>query len=281
MATKQSSFGAQGFPWGVYYKSQGSSLQENLDEALAQTADAGLTTWENLGLPPAEEADAFATRCRKQGLTIPTIYENVRLHEPATAQANVTETLQRITALVAHGLEYLVVNPEPVSWKTEETKSDDALRLQASMLEALGRACGALGVKVAYHIHAPEMREGAREFHHMLLATSPEHVGFCLDAQWIHRGAGLSMVAVEDAIRLYRDRIITLHLRQSLDGIWTEHLMEGDLDFRWIADQLREVDFHGPIIFEAAAEKGTPQTMSMQASLEKSLAWAHDVFVGF
>jgi len=271
-------FGAQGFPWGVYYKTQGTTLEEHFDEALAQTAAAGLTTWENLGLPPVEKAEAFVNQVKGHGLELPTIYENVRLHEPATAQANVAEAFKRITALVAHGLKYFVVNPEPIRWGGEEDKDDDQLRLQASMLEALGRECRAIGVEVSYHIHAPEMRAAAREFHHMLLATTPLHVGFCLDAQWIYRGAGLSMVAVEDAVRLYGSRVNTLHLRQSQNDIWTEHLMEGDINFPWIVQALKKLDFNGPVVFETAAQKETPQTMSMQASLEKSLAYAETLF---
>jgi len=44
-----------------------------------------------------------------------------------------------------------------------------------------------------------ELRQGGREFHHMLTATNPDDVKLCLDAHWIYRGCGDSQVAVFDA----------------------------------------------------------------------------------
>jgi hypothetical protein len=46
----------------------------------------------------------------------------------------------------------------------------------------------------------------------------------CFDAHWLYRGASNSEVAVFDIARLYADRIIELHVRQSKDDVWTEVL---------------------------------------------------------
>ena len=83
---------------------------------------------------------------------------------------------------------------------------------------------------LAYHNHDAEMREGAREFHHMLTGTDPANVKLCLDAHWIYRGSGNSQVALFDIVEIYVDRIVELHLRQSHDGIWSEVFGEGDIN---------------------------------------------------
>ena len=61
------------------------------------------------------------------------------------------------------------------------------------------------------------------------LGTDPEHVTLCLDAHWICRGAGNSAVALFDVVKLYGPRVTELHLRQSVDNVWTEALSEGDI----------------------------------------------------
>lgn len=88
-----------------------------------------------------------------------------------------------------------------------------------------------MGITLAYHNHDAEMREGAREFHHMLTGTNPENVKLCLDAHWIYRGAGNSQFALFDIVELYCDRIVERHLRQSHDGIWSEVFGAGDIDY--------------------------------------------------
>ncbi len=178
------------------------------------------------------------------------------------------------------GVRILVLNPEPISWREELDKDDSALRLQAEAMQVLGEELRALGVALAYHTHHMEMRNAAREFHHTLLTTTPEAVGLCLDAHWIYRGAGNSNVALEDIVRLYGDRIRSLHLRQSHGGIWTETLDEGDIDYDFLVAGLRDTGFSGPIIIEQAREAGTPGTLTMDEALRRSATWARTKFGG-
>jgi len=79
-----------------------------------------------------------------------------------------------------------------------------------------------MGLTLSYHNHDIELRNAAREFHHMMVGTDPAYVTLCLDAHWIYRGAGNSAVALFDVLKLYGPRITELHLRQSKDNIWTE-----------------------------------------------------------
>jgi inosose dehydratase len=131
-----------------------------------------------------------------------------------------------------------VVNPTPIRWGQPLDKSDGELATQARALQTLAERLAVHGVRLAYHTHDAEMRHAAREFHHMLLATDPAVVGLCLDAHWIYRGAGNSQVALFDIVQLYGSRVVSLHLRQSRNGVWTETLDEADgadLDYARLA----------------------------------------------
>ena len=69
---------------------------------------------------------------------------------------------------------------------------------QAEALDKLGARLKQMRLILAYHNHDAELRNAAREFHHMMLGTDPALVTLCLDAHWIYRGAGNSAVALFD-----------------------------------------------------------------------------------
>ena len=119
------------------------------------------------------------------------------------------------------------------------------------------------GIALAYHNHDVELRHGAREFHHMLTATSLENVRFCLDAHWVFRGCRNSEVAVFDALAHYADRIVELHLRQSKGGIWMETFHKsGDIDYQRLFDHLAEKKISPHFVLEQAVDKESPNSLS-------------------
>ena len=172
------------------------------------------------------------------------------------------------------GTEVIVTNPNPINGD----KTDDQLKTQAEALNVLGGQLASEGIQLAYHTHTPEMKNAAREFHHMMLGTDPGHMGLCLDAHWVFRGAGNSQVALYDIVKLYAFRIRELHLRQSKDGVWTEVLGDGDIDYRPLAALLKEMNFAGPLILEQCVEKGTPRTLSGADRQKQSRRYLKDIF---
>lgn len=126
---------------------------------------------------------------------------------------------------------------------------------------------------LAYHTHDSEMRCGAREFTHMMRAVDPACMDFCFDAHWIYRGCGNSQVAMEDILEMYGSRIVSLHLRQSLGGIWPEYLQPGDIDYSPLWSSLKTRGFDGPAIIETAFEDGTPSDLPMEISHALSREW--------
>jgi inosose dehydratase len=125
-------------------------------------------------------------------------------------------------------------------------------------------------VTLAYHNHDIELRNAAREFHHMITGTDPANVSLCLDAHWIYRGSGNSSVALFDVLKLYGNRVREVHLRQSVRNIWSETFGEGDIDYAAFAQRLLDVGAKPHLVLEQAPENGTPKTMGRGASREAS-----------
>jgi len=274
-----SPIGAGMYPWLLDYKARGLDLQEHWDDVLTKLRAAGVEAWEPMlpvPQPPGELIDLLTRR----GMTMPSAYLNARLHEPDW-ERRVEDVVKHAAALRPAGLRYLVLNPEPIAWGSPQDKGDDELRRQAGALRLLHVALAAHGVVLCYHTHDPEMRQGAREFHHMMLATAdlpasdpagPPGMRWCLDAHWVYRGTGNSNVALLDTVTLYGRRAATLHLRQSHDGVWSDRLEPGDVDYPRVLAALRAAGFNGPAVLEIAREAGSPHREPLDAAHEQSVA---------
>ena len=144
--------------------------------------------------------------------------------------------------------------------------------------------CAALrkqGIVLAYHNHDVEMRQGAREFHHMMVATDPENLSLCLEAHWLYRGSGNSQVALFDVLRLYGKRIATMHIRQSRQGVWSETFGEGDIDYPRLAKELLALGKRPHLVLEQCVEKESPHTLDALAAHRQDVQYASRVFAGF
>lgn len=277
MSEQKAILGAQQYPLSQIYSREGRNLADHSDEVLAMLAECGLQAWEPFISSPSETR-SLGEALARHGLSVPSMYANVRLHEDDWAD-QVAAIVEKAAHAVAIGTRVLVVNPEPIDWNQPLDKNDAQLRVQGRALQNLGKQLTAQNQQLAYHIHAPEMRQAAREFHHMMLNTDA-NVGLCLDTHWIYRGAGNSQVALDDIIQLYGSRIVSLHLRQSGGGVWSETLGDGDIAHSFLVRQLEAMSFSGPIIMEQAIEAGTPQTMSVLEAHRQSAQWARRVFGG-
>jgi inosose dehydratase len=252
------------YPWDMFAKREGSRLSSHTsDELLAQITSTTLSGWEPIVNAPAD-LDGVAERMKKHELEMRSLYVNSTLHEEAQAAKSVEEVLAIARVAVGLGAKIIVTNPSPIRWGGPENKSDEQLVTQGKALNRLGQELKKIGLTLAYHNHDSELRQGAREFHHMLTATDPSVVKFCLDAHWIYRGCGNSQVAVFDAIEHYGDRIVELHLRQSVGGVWSETFTrEGDIDYGRLAEWLKQRSLKPHLVLEQAVEAGSPKTMDV------------------
>lgn len=247
------------YPWGTYYRRENRDPARELDAALGEAAAAGLNGFEPLARS-AGDVRALVPLLRKHQLEMRSLYVNSTLHDPGRADQSIAEVLGIAAEARAAGVRIVVTNPSPLG--DAEAKTDEQLRFQARALGRLGEALRAQGLTLAYHNHAPELRHAAREFHHMMLATDPKVVRLCLDAHWIYRGSGNSVVALFDIVEMYAHRIAELHLRQSRNGVWTETFGEGDIDYAVLARRLAALRVRPHLVLEQAVEEGTPHTMT-------------------
>ena len=266
------------YPWGTFATRDGRAFQPRSDETLDAIAAAGLTGYEP-ALTDAAELDGLGPRLQARGLRMPSLYASSTLHDETLAPASVENVLRIARRAATMGTRIIVTNPTPIRWGGAENKTDAQIRSQAAALDRLGREVSALGLTLAYHNHDSELRLGGREFHHMLTATDPAHVKFCLDAHWVFRGCGDSQVALFDVLEHYGERIVELHLRQSRGGVWTEVFSaDGDVDYARLSAWLQTHNVKPRLTLEQAVEKGSPKTVDAVTAHRQGLAVVRDVF---
>jgi len=265
------------YSWTVFYQREGRDFNQSLDAGLADVAASGLDGYEPGAGGPAE-IERLAPLLKKHGLAMRSLYVNSELHEPDRAKASIASVVAVAEKAKTVGTQIIVTNPSPLQWGGPLNKNDGQLKTQAAALNALGAELKAMGMTLAYHNHDMELREAAREFHHMMLGTDPANVTLCLDAHWVYRGAGNSQVALFDIVKLYGGRVSELHLRQSHNGVWSEIFGEGDIDYEALVDVLREHKVRPHLVLEQAVEKGTPQTMNPVAAFRESTQYVRKLF---
>jgi inosose dehydratase len=266
------------FCWINMYRREGKDFNSNLDAGLAEVKRSGMDGLEAmLGNP--EAADQMVPLLKKHGLEMRSCYAGATLHDPAQTEASiqrVVTTAQRAKDRI--GLRICVINPTPLHGAG---KSDTQLQTQAEAMTHLGGRLADIGVTLAYHFHAPAWKDDGREFHHLMTKTDPKCVGLCLDTHWVFRGSGNNAQRVYEVVQRYGTRVAELHLRQSKDGVWTECMGPGDIDYRRVAAELERQGVKPLIVLEQAVEKGTPDTMDAVESHRRSRAYVEQVFSGF
>jgi inosose dehydratase len=265
------------FTWTTFYKREKREWEENLDASLAEVAKSGVKGFEPNARSP-EQVRFLGPLLKKHGLEMRSLYVNSKLHDPEEARKSIDEVLAIADAAVPLGTSLIITNPSPIRWGGPEDKSDDQLRTQAANLDRLGAELRKRKLTLAYHNHDAELRNAAREFHHMLLRTDPRHVAFCLDSHWIYRGAGNSQLALFDVIKQYGPRIVELHLRQSSHGTWTEAFGPGDIDYLRLVKELVQLRLHPQVVLEQAVEAQTPSTLKVIEAQQISLKYTLEHF---
>ena len=278
-SAKPSPLSCNAYTWNTFYGRAKKQWMADPDASLTEFVQTGLTAYEP-SFNNAKEVEKLAPLLPKYKLTMPSLYVNSALHRPDEAQKSIDSVLAIADAAKPLGARIIVTNPNPIKWGSEDDKTDADLTEQAKNLDRLGAELRRRGITLAYHTHAPEHRQAAREFHHMLLSSDPKNVSLCLDAHWVYRGSGNSQVALFDVVKLYGKRIVELHVRQSKGGIWQETLTDGDIDYRRLVTELKAQSLRPLLVLEQCLEKDTPNTMGPVEAHKQDIAYARTVFAG-
>jgi len=248
----------------------GKGFDELMPEYLAMTAEAGFANVET-GLTYCatdESTQAFADRLKRAGLGLAGLYSGGALHAEHAASA-VQAILDQAARAKAIGCPGVTCNPDPIG----REKTDAELATQASALNDVGAGLAELGLFFGIHTHAPEMSHNAREFRHNLDCTGPT-VGLCADFHWMYRGGGDPYALTEQ----YAGRIVSTHLRNSVEAVWAEGFCTGDLDYGRIKAALDEAGYEGPLTVEIAWEPRTPDTRPPLQTLRMSREYLREAF---
>jgi inosose dehydratase len=254
------------YNWFSFYSRENKTWGENLDADIQEFAKTGIKAYEP-GIDNAEHATKIIKALKANGLSMPSIYVNSVLHVEDEAQKAIDNIMAIAKVVKSFGTKIFVTNPTPIKWGGDELKTDKQLIFQAKMLDSLGQKLKAMGITLAYHTHDIELKAGAREFHHMLQNTKPEHMSFCFDVHWVYRGSADSNLAVFDVLKMYGNRIVELHVRQSVNGIWSETFTAaGDIDYIRFAKELAAKGIHPHIVIEQCVEEKSPKTLEAVAA---------------
>jgi inosose dehydratase len=263
------------FCWINMYRRRKKDFNADLDAGFAEVKRSGMDGVEAM-LGSVAAAEQIVPLLNKHGLAMRSCYTGATLHDPAAVEASierVVATAKKAKAMI--DLRIVVVNPTPLHG---EEKSDEQLATQAQAMSRLGSRLAEIGLTLAYHFHAPAWRNDGREFHHVMTKTDPDGVKLCLDTHWVYRGAGDNADRVYEVVQRYGNRVAELHLRQSRDGVWTESMSDGDIDYPRVAKELKAQGVQPLLVLEQAVEKGTPDTMDAVESHRRSRAYVEKVF---
>lgn len=264
------------YSWHVFYRREGKDFGAMLDEGLSDVKASGIDGYEP-SVASADEVRKLGPLLKKAGLEMRSLYVGSTLHSAPEAEQSIEHILEIARAAKEIGTRIIVTNPNPIRWGGTQPKDDTQLRVQAGALERLGRALNTEGLRLAYHNHDIELKNAAREFHHMMAGTDPQLVTLCLDAHWVFRGSGNSQVALFDVVKLYGSRVTEVHLRQSQNGTWSETFGPGDIDYEGLVQALRGAGATPHWVLEVAVENGTPKTLTPREAHRMSVDYAQKI----
>ena len=143
---------------------------------------------------------------------------------------------------------------------------------QAEALRGIMALCQAHQVVLNLHNHTYEVANNERDLKGTLERIPEVKLG--PDIDWLVK-AGVDPL---DFIRRYGKRIVFAHLRdQKADGVWSEAMGEGSLDYRAVARALGEAGFAGDVAIELAHPSGFQPTRPLRESLKMSREYVRRV----
>lgn len=140
-------------------------------------------------------------------------------------------------------------------------KTEAELDAQAEVLRELITICARNGIVLNLHNHIYEVRDNEHDLRSTLKRIPDAKLGPDLD--WL-TGAGVDPI---EFIRRHSRRLVYLHVRdRRRDGVWTEALGEGAIDYPAIGRALRDAGFSGDVAIELAHPSGFKLTRPLRES---------------
>ncbi len=151
-------------------------------------------------------------------------------------------------------------------------KTGEELDAQAEILRRITYRAAVSGIVVNLHNHTYEVENNEYDLKGTLACTPDAKLG--PDIDWLV-AAGIDPV---DFIHRYGNRIVYAHLRdRKTDGVWSEAMGEGSIDYAAVAEALREAGFSGDLAIELAHPRDFQLTRPLRESLKISRDYVRKV----
>jgi len=252
---------------------------DDLDNVLGEVKAGGADTIEAFldWFETDERAEKAKKLLAKHNLKISGLYRGGVFHDEELAHKSISSILDSARRVQEFAPIYITVNPHPIRDKVTKykPKTDEQLATQVKMLNLLGQKLAEMNMQLLIHHHDPEMRDNAREQRYNVAHLDPNYVGFCLDVHWIYRGGQDPMTLLKET----GPKLKALHLRNSVNNVWTESFGPGDIDYVGIAEYLKENNFDGWLVLEMAHENETKVTRSLVENIRVGLDYLKTIFL--
>jgi len=253
-----------GHPW-VYAATQPKyDIYPVLDRIFADMSWAGIEAIElmSTALEPADAVERIGELSTKYKLPVIGMSHGEAMYN-RWQHAAIVEKAELLVARLAQvggrTLGTSVGDPGP------RKKTPEELDAQADVVKKLMDICAKNKVVLNLHNHIYEVRDDEYDLKGTLARVPDVKLGPDLD--WL-KGAGIDPV---DFIRRYGGRIVYAHLRdRKADGVWSEAMGEGVVDYAAIGRAFREVHFDGDVAIELAHPHGFQPTRPLRDSLKMS-----------
>lgn len=247
-------------------------FEEHYRDVFASLAASGYDGIEGFLELPALRRDpkSLQSLLQEYDLRMPMVYANCLLHDPARSEKSMKNMLELARPAIEIGVRYFDINPEPSDYK----KTNKEISFETSSIVRLAKELRDLGAILSIHYHDEMMQDDARELGMILENSDPDLVRLTLDFHWAFR-AGIDPLGM---LNKYSSRIVALHLRNSVNGIWTEALGVGEVDYPKAAAILEALNWNGLIVVELANEKGVTKNRSVEENHEISRTYVKEIF---
>ena len=91
-------------------------------------------------------------------------------------------------------------------------------------------------------------------------------------------GSADSQLAVFDVLKMYGNRVLELHIRQSVNGIWSETFGAKDIDYQHFANELETMNMRPYLVIEQCVEAKIPNTVDRKKDHVKELVMIKEIF---
>lgn len=268
-----SAMSVEGYIFQQYAERQKKPLRDVVGEVLTMAHAAG---FRNIELNPAfftpDIRDRVLSLLESQGLRMPSVYVGGPMHDKDGADQTIVKALEIGKLCAPFGCKGIVNNPDPKP--RDEPKTSAELGVEAESLNRMGRTLADHGFELRVHHHTPQLENNAREWRHIFENTDAQHVFICVDCDWAYEGGFDPLTFLKDV----GDRLREIHVRSAKNKLWLEDLEDSDIDYRKIAEYLKQKNLHPLIVVELAYRPNTVVTRSLEEDLRISRAYAEKIF---